>query len=150
MDTVKILFDPSMIGESDHPISVEIYQGDMFERAKESSRKGKRVAIHNFANNERPGLYKMGADGGIYFTTSTQEEQLLRATMKENRLILDDRFYPISSDQNACLITRDATFWKDRKRGYNVRAGDRFTANIISCAAERDPQLINGLYSEKS
>lgn len=143
--TSKIPYDEKIcVGNKNDIPKIKIIYDDMFIVAKSLYISGNKVCLHNFANNFRPGLYKKSTTGKIYFQTHTQEEQLLRATIKNNQLILDDKFYPICSEnENNALYSRNVLFCKDTKKGYRINKSEYYIADVITCPAIKNPKTAN-------
>jgi uncharacterized protein (TIGR02452 family) len=137
--TVKIAYDEAAMKRSEPRPSVKVMlvKGSMFDHARTFSQNGMEVALHNFANNYRPGLYRVDSAGKIYFGTNTQEEQLLRASMSNNELFLDDAHYPICPDDDENEYTLKSThvkFTKDTLKGYRTLPTLHYEATVITCA----------------
>jgi hypothetical protein len=80
--------------------------------------KNQKVVIHNFANNERPGLYRRDKHKNIYFASDTQEEQLLRATTINNILCVDEILYPVCEERkDSTLFSTNVVFINDTMIG---------------------------------
>ncbi|AYV75229.1 MAG: protein CLEC16A [Terrestrivirus sp.] len=145
--TTKVHFDESMVNEEREtkPIII-IKECDMFDYALDEYKKGKRVSLHNFANNESPGLFHISAaNGGHVFLTNTQEEQLLRSSLIHNKIFLPLDLYPIcvndDHSDNCALMTHDVSFTKDRRKGYTISGNKRYKADVITCAAIKYPKI---------
>jgi len=148
LPTTKVAFDDSMVlpePRTGPPPRVIAVQASMFDHARELAQAPgprRRVAIHNFANNYRPGLLRTDASGKHFFITHTQEEQLLRATMVDGHIVLPLDAYPISEGCHICgLYTRDARFANDPRTAQPLAPERHFVADIITCAAPKYPRL---------
>lgn len=151
--TVKVHFDASMITENKEttPI-VLIKEGDMFNYALDKYIGGKKVCVHNFANNISPGLFREDPKGNHIFLTNTQEEQLLRSSLVKGKIYLPLEMYPICADDksSSALLTKDVAFTKDRKKGFRIPKSDQYIADVITCAAIDLPDITdNGKYVNK-
>lgn len=147
METKKIIYRPEEMvlpepRKSYEGFEVELVSGSCIDIARDLA-KGPphqlRVAIHNFANNNRPGLFKKRENGEICFSTNTQEEQLLRASIQGNEIYLHQEFYPICppEDENEyALKTTGIKFNKDPFTGrWLNKRSERFEADMITCPA---------------
>jgi uncharacterized protein (TIGR02452 family) len=124
---------------------ITIKECDMFDYALDEYKKGKRVALHNFANNESPGLFHFDKDQNHIFLTNTQEEQLLRSSLIHNKIFLPLDLYPIcvndDHSDNCALMTYDVSFTKDRRKGYRIPRNKHYKADVITCAAIKYPKI---------
>ena len=141
--TIKVSYDDYMITKDNVIIpKVTVVDGNMFDIVRYLYNTGKKVTLHNFANNNRPGLYKISDMGDIYFTSHTQEEQLLRASMKSKKIFLDINQYLIYIEgKNSALYTKDVLFCKDFITGFRVRRKQRFLANVCTSPAIQNPKV---------
>lgn len=161
-DTIKVHYDNnSMIDDKrkTKPI-VHIVERSMFDHALMEYKNGKKVAIHNFANNYSPGLYRTKKDGTHYFVTNTQEEQLLRASLVDGKIYLPISMYPISKnydnnklDDNLTssgLYTSHVYFHSDPIKGTQMPYSKHFYADVISCALLQYPDTKEGKYTNQA
>lgn len=135
--TKKIAFSPEMQNgiPKDIPLKRTLFKGNMFQYAENAYKSGKKVALHNFANNDRPGFYRVNTEGNHYFITNTQEEQLLKMSFIDGKVFLPQDLYPIcKKGENNTLYTENVIF-KDNSHD--------FTSDVVTCAALYRP-LING------
>lgn len=131
-ETIKVSYNHNMVTTEDHRCPIVVTkEGDMFEYAREEYHKGKRVGLHNFANNYSPGLMYIDSHGNHKFYTNTQEEQLLSSCLINGKVVLPLELYPICLEYSSinALLTTDVKF----DTGY--------TADIITCPALDNPQL---------
>jgi len=148
MTTHKVVFSDSMFGTPVCPPHVEIHDGDMFAHARELAQKGMRVALHNFANNDSPGLIKIRKDGTHTWVCNTQEEQLLRASTVEGKTFLPLSLYPISKPGVvAGLWTPQVGFNRTPREGVLLSEELRYTADVVTCATLCDPLLVGSEYA---
>lgn len=120
--------------------------GDMFNIAASYYFINKKlnIIIHNFANNERPGLYKRLDNNQIYFSTNTQEEQLLRASLINGQHYLnEEENYPITIDYEypCALLSTNVIFDKDANTGINLPQKNKYIASVVTCALPNKPAL---------
>lgn len=132
-------------------VAIDVVEGNMFDIALQYSidHKGVKIAMHNFANNYRPGLYKDLLDGRIYFATNTQEEQLLRASLVDGKHYLNEDNYPITDDLDypCALISKNVIFDKDPFSGREEE--NKWIGDVISCALPYRPKIENNKYCSK-
>lgn len=145
------------IVDKNNDVKIEIVEGDMFDIAQQhyllfkKRNLNEKIAIHNFANNERPGLYKKLPNGQIYFKTNTQEEQLLRASLVNGQHYLGENNYPITAniDLPCALLSENILFDKDPMTGNEKQKKNMMIANVITCALPNKPAVLNGNYRNK-
>jgi len=167
MDTIKLVYSDDMrISSTGSDINsdvggkpkIVIHEGDMFEYALNQYKLHKVVTIHNFANNDKAGLYTKNSTGDHVFMTNTQEEQLLRSSLvirKERlRVWLPIELYPICDGNNACLSTKSVKFYADRCKSWTnykdkptVLLEDKhYIADVVTAPAISRPQVRNNKY----
>lgn len=137
--------------ENKDDITIDVIEGNMFDIAQQylMNHKKSKIAIHNFANNEHPGLYKRSVDGKIYFASNTQEEQLLRASLIDGQHYLDENNYPITIDLEypCALLSKNVTFDKDPFTGQEK--AKKWNADVVTCALPNRPTIRNNEYRDK-
>jgi hypothetical protein len=103
------------------------------------------VSVHNFANNNSPGLFQEDRQGNHIFFTNTQEEQLLRSSLIDGKIYLPLDMYPICADDRSSsgLLTKDVSFTKDRKKGLELPKDEQYIADVITCPAIDLPEITN-------
>lgn len=142
--TTKYTFDEKMISNENNSTSlITILEGNMFNYASYRYKLGQRVCLHNYANNFKPGLYRVRKDGSHYFISNTQEEQLLKASLINGKIFLPLNLYPISDfKQNKlnCLYSKDVNFKMD----------ENYISDVITCANLMYPKLLDGEYIDKN
>jgi uncharacterized protein (TIGR02452 family) len=129
-----------------HP-QIHVKECDMFKYALELYGTGSRVCLHNYANNYKPGLYRVAADGSHYFVGNTQEEQLLRASLLDGKTYLPRDMFPISTNRSGTLLTTGVLFDKGTRTGKLLPENQHYFADVITCAAIEDPITKNGKYA---
>lgn len=134
MTCVKYHFDKSMERSTPRDdIPLVVFFDNMFDIARKEVRSGEeKVYVHNFANNERPGLYERDREKHIYFRSNTQEEQLLRATLIDNQLCVDEKLYPICEGKDSSLISTCVIFMNDPITGEKDRK-NMYPLSVITC-----------------
>ncbi len=139
--TIKVSYDSLFMkcAPPSSPINVMVKSCNMFDEAQKVFHSGKKIALHNFANNECPGLFRTTSKGTHYFMTNTQEEQLLRASLINGKIFLPLSLYPIG-DRSA-LFTHDVLFTNDCKNGNYLPEKFHYKADVITCAAIKYPKV---------
>jgi len=139
---------------------ITIYEGDMFDYVLNAYRIGRSVTIHNFANNDQPGLYKKNRHGDHYFMTNTQEEQLLRSSfvIRKNKLRvwLHQDLYPIckDDDSHSCLYSKNILFYAERMKSWTnyserpvvLPETDWYHADVVTAPALFRPRVKDNKY----